>query len=328
MNIPCANDDEDFPVFKAGPPLPVRSKTKPNCKIKSIPLKATKSIPSKSSSKGTSMSQSHNSIISNTNAALNPTITAESKVKQYIERVKANDEQGRKTRIKPEQMLSLEELYQVNNISESKCEHSVNSVNSDNGKNKDKKISATDVENKLRETMRIVKEKDELINKLRESCHDLAIKCADAENRVDEIRFSYGRSSSSACAEKGSVSLKKSCDDDHQHQHLPLFSELASRRCISAEGLNKCGISSGEDVVAQSREMDSSVKIDKATETVYEVVKYDAHTQVNAKICPNDCSGTQKLLGSELCQLEDDILQETCSNWMEKVNLVHIMFLM
>lgn len=304
MNIPSANDDEDFPVFKAGPPLPIRTKTKPNCKIKSAPLKATPPISARSSAKSGTL-------------PVFPTtsISAESKVKQYIEKVKASDELGRKKRIKPEQMLSLEELYQVKvDNAEIKFDPSCSKVKPEKSTQ-----SLKNMQEKLCETLRIVKEKDELINKLRESCHDLAIKCADAENRVDELRFSYGRSSFSVDVEKEStidLSRKKSVDQ----QSFPQFSTL-QRRCVSAEGLHTCGVGEQDADEKRDEEKRAQQRLDKATETTYEVMKYDAQTQIEITPCGDERCVNARLSEQEVGQWrsEDDILQETCSNWLEKV---------
>lgn len=81
-------------------------------------------------------------------------------MKQYIEQVKKFDEEQRSKKgklEKNEKFLSLEDLYQITTPSEVKSDH-------------------TQMEEKLRQTLRIVEEKDEMINKLRESCHDLKLK--------------------------------------------------------------------------------------------------------------------------------------------------------
>ncbi|CAL8113136.1 unnamed protein product [Orchesella dallaii] len=309
MNIPCVNDDEDFPVFKAGPPLPIR--TKSHIKSKNAPLKATTAIkPSTSSSFGTTTT--------------NP---AESKVKQYIERVKANDELGRQKRIKPAQMLSLEDLYQVNVTTPP----SLSKSNSQNLPSEGKRnatntnASVSEMHEKLRETMRIVKEKDELINKLRESCHDLAIKCADAENRVDELRFSFGRSSSTTTIAKGSHlphhrGSISGGELSNQVQSVINSTTTVPRRCASVEDIHMvCGESDGQNDNAVNVGQEKSCKmIDKATETAKEGnVKHDVQTQIEVYLCQDDNADSEQEVGH--WEAEDHILTETCSNWYEKV---------
>ena len=89
-------------------------------------------------------------------------------MKQYIARVKKTDEENRKDVVKSMEMLTLEELYETDlpNLPE-------DTVNGET----------------LSRTLRALKERDIVISKLRQSCSDLAIKCATAENIIDELRF-------------------------------------------------------------------------------------------------------------------------------------------
>jgi len=50
-------------------------------------------------------------------------------------------------------------------------------------------LSPETVKRELRKNLRIVKEKDMVILKLREACQDLSLKYADAENTIDQMRF-------------------------------------------------------------------------------------------------------------------------------------------
>ncbi|CAG7832004.1 unnamed protein product [Allacma fusca] len=93
----------------------------------------------------------------------------ESKVRRYIETVKKADEESRKEVVKPESMLTLEELYET-----------------------DKAHLPVGSDITLSSTLRALKEKDMMILKLRQSCSDLTIKCANAENTIDELRFGVG----------------------------------------------------------------------------------------------------------------------------------------
>lgn len=335
MNIPSANDDEDFPVFKAGPPLPIRTRTKSHSRTKyasnsgtQIPLKATSGpLKGHASSRHQNILVQSNGVGSNNSIpaiASSSTTQAGSKVKQYIERVKASDEIGRRKRVKAEQMLSLEDLYQVG-VQDHMPDHPENlKAVIPKSSSFDQELTTSQVQEKLRETLRIVKEKDELINKLRESCHDLAIKCADAENRVDELRFSYGRSSSTG------PSKENHGQAGHQHHHrgslcgepcrgrkLQVYHQpdYVPRRCVSDECLHKYGLDDleRENADAESKQFE---KQDKSTETAgAAVTKHDVQTQIELTLCQD--GQTAREVGH--WQAEDEILQETCSNWMEKV---------
>ena len=94
---------------------------------------------------------------------------AQSKVREYIREMKINDELGsRKTKPDKSLALSLEDLYQISDGNS---------------------LSPETAKKELRTTLRIVKEKDMMILKLREACHELTLKYADAENTIDQLRF-------------------------------------------------------------------------------------------------------------------------------------------
>jgi hypothetical protein len=100
-----------------------------------------------------------------------PPPEAQSKVKEYIREMKRSDEVGSreaKAKARPNIRLSLEDLYQIS---------------------EGNSLSPETAKKELRKTLRVVKEKEMTILKLREACHDLTLKYADAENTIDQLRF-------------------------------------------------------------------------------------------------------------------------------------------
>jgi len=96
---------------------------------------------------------------------------AQSKVRAYIQEMKKNDELGSataKSKNRQTSAISLEDLYQISEANS---------------------LSPETAKKELRTTLRIIKEKEMTILKLREACHDLTLKYADAENTIDQLRF-------------------------------------------------------------------------------------------------------------------------------------------
>jgi len=106
-------------------------------------------------------------------------------------------------------MLPLEDLYGIN----------------------DSELDVQNMEDKLKETLRIVEEKEQVITQLRRSWQDLALKYADAENTIDALRFGDASSLLSRPALVHHTTVATSSAKSHkQHGATSMLSHTSSAK--------------------------------------------------------------------------------------------------
>jgi hypothetical protein len=219
------------------------------------------------------------------NKPYRPTTPVESKVRKYIENVKKLDEENRLKagRKKRNKFLSLEDLYQVSK----------------------EPVPEPEVEDKLRQTLRIIKEKDEMILRLRESCHELKLKWADAQNRIDDMRFGIG------------------LEDTGKRPDLSI---LRSSSVVNLSGPTLLSSSCEKGVKEQNKQIEARQMKDQATEM--DVTHLDVSQERQTKkrdLIKSDVTEEGDPLDQDdfdvddLSSQFDPVLEEKCSNWMEKV---------
>lgn len=149
------------------------------------------------------------------NPKLKSSTSSKSKVREYIREVKRHDQEAKiMKQLERESLnLSLEDLY----LGES----SIPEI----------EMSPETAKRELRKTLRILKEKDMVIMKLRAACHDLNLKYADAENTIDEMRF-HGSGASLRKSQSeyhlGPTQSRKETKDQGTETNVDVLSESCS----------------------------------------------------------------------------------------------------